>query len=93
VSSVYNPVVVACDPRNTHPMVTRCAVGVTKLVDRLLLSVVVAPSMLSSVPTSVRSALADHHWCHTMEEYEALLSNSTWDLLPQPPGANIITGK
>jgi hypothetical protein len=26
------------------------------------------------------------------EEYEALLSNRTWDLVPQPPGANIITG-
>jgi hypothetical protein len=28
-----------------------------------------------------------------MEEYEALLSSSTWDLVPQPPGANVITGK
>jgi hypothetical protein len=28
-----------------------------------------------------------------MEEYEALLSNSTWDLIPQPPRANIITDK
>jgi hypothetical protein len=28
-----------------------------------------------------------------MEEYEALLSNNTWDLIPQPPGANVVTGK
>jgi hypothetical protein len=28
-----------------------------------------------------------------MEEYEALLSNNTWDLVPRPPGANVITGK
>jgi hypothetical protein len=28
-----------------------------------------------------------------MEEYEALLSNSTWDLVPRPPGANVITDK
>jgi hypothetical protein len=27
------------------------------------------------------------------EEYEALVSNSTWDLVPQPPGANVVTGK
>jgi hypothetical protein len=27
------------------------------------------------------------------EEYEALLYNSTWDLVPRPPGANVITGK
>jgi hypothetical protein len=34
-SSVYHPVVVALDPRSTHPMVTRRAAGVTKPVDRL----------------------------------------------------------
>jgi hypothetical protein len=28
-----------------------------------------------------------------MEEYKALLSNSTWDLVPWPPGANVVTGK
>jgi hypothetical protein len=28
-----------------------------------------------------------------MEEYEALLSNSTWDLVPRPPGANVVTDK
>jgi hypothetical protein len=27
------------------------------------------------------------------EEYEALLSNSTWDLVPRPSGANVITSK
>jgi hypothetical protein len=27
------------------------------------------------------------------EEYEALLSNNTWDLLPRLPGANVVTGK
>jgi hypothetical protein len=28
-----------------------------------------------------------------MAEYKALLSNSTWDLVPRPPGANVVTGK
>jgi hypothetical protein len=28
-----------------------------------------------------------------MEEYEAMLSNITWDLVPRPPGANVVTGK
>jgi hypothetical protein len=28
-----------------------------------------------------------------MEEYETLLSKSTWDLVPQPPKANVITDK
>jgi hypothetical protein len=74
-------------------MVTRRATGVTNPMDRLQLSVVVAPSTLSLVPTSVRSALADPHCRHAMEEYEALLSNSTWDLVPRPSGANVITDK
>jgi hypothetical protein len=67
----------ARDPRSTHPMVTHRAAGVTKPVDRLQLSAAVAPLTLSLVLTSVRSTLVDPHWRRAMEEYEALLSNST----------------
>jgi hypothetical protein len=74
-------------------MVTRRAAGVTKPVDRLQLSAATTPQTLSPVPTFVRSTLVDPHWRHAMEEYEALLSNSTWDLVLQPPGANIVTAK
>jgi hypothetical protein len=35
----------------------------------------------------------DPHWQCVMEEYEALLSNSTWDLVPRPPRANVVTSK
>jgi hypothetical protein len=27
------------------------------------------------------------------EEYGALISNGTWELIPQPQGSNIVTGK
>jgi hypothetical protein len=27
------------------------------------------------------------------DEYEALMSNGTWDLVPQPQGSNVVTGK
>ena len=38
---------------------------------------------ISSVPSSVRNALADHNWRRAMEEeYAALLANQTWDLVP-----------
>jgi hypothetical protein len=38
--------------------------------------------------------LVDPHWNRAMEEeYEVLLSNSTWDLVPRSPGANVVTGK
>jgi hypothetical protein len=93
MSSVYHPVVVACDPRSTQPMVTRRAARVTKPVDRLQLSAAAAPPIMSPVPTFVRSVLADSHWHRTVAEYEALLSNSTWDLVPRPPGANVVIGK
>jgi hypothetical protein len=92
-SSVYHPIAMARYPGSTHVMVTRRAVGVTKSEDRLQLSVATAPSPLSPVPTSVRSTLADTHWRRAMEEYEALLSNITWDLVPRPPGVNVITSK
>jgi hypothetical protein len=43
---------------------------------------------------SVRDALADPNWRRAMgEEYGALLSNNTWELVQQPPNYNIITGK
>jgi hypothetical protein len=72
-------------------MVTRRTAGVTKHVDHLQLSVAATPPTLSPVPTSVHSALMDPHWRRAME-YEVLLSNSTWDLVPRPLGANVITG-
>jgi hypothetical protein len=92
-SSVYHPVIVAHDPHSTHPMLTRRAARVTKLVDHLQLSTVVAPPTLSPVPTSVRSALVDPHRRRAVEEYEVLLSNSMWALVPRPLGANVVTDK
>jgi hypothetical protein len=50
--------------------------------------------MLSPVPTSVRAALADLSWRHAMEdEYDALITNNTWDLVPHPVGSNVIIDK
>ncbi|XP_071678497.1 uncharacterized protein [Lolium perenne] len=48
----------------------------------------------SPVPTSARAALRDPHWRAAMqEEYDALQRNRTWELVPRPPRANVITGK
>jgi histone deacetylase 1/2 len=51
-------------------------------------------SHISPVPLFVREALVDPHWRHAMEEeYAALLANQTWDLVPRPPGSNVIISK
>jgi hypothetical protein len=49
---------------------------------------------LPPMPKTFCCALADHNWRAAMEEeHSALLHNHTWDLVPRPPGANIVTGK
>jgi hypothetical protein len=48
----------------------------------------------SPKPSSFHQGLPDPHWRRAMEdEYSTLMSNHTWDLVPRPPGVNIITGK
>jgi hypothetical protein len=76
-------------------MVTRRAAGVLRPADRMILAADTSatPPDASLVPSSVRTALADPHWCRAMEEYAALLANHTWDLVPRPPGTNVVTGK
>jgi hypothetical protein len=83
----------ARDPHSTHLMVACRAAGVTKPVDHLQLSAAAAPPTLSPVPTSVCSTLVGPHWRCAMEEYEALLSNNTWDLVSRPSCANVVTDK
>jgi hypothetical protein len=62
-------------------------------MDHLQLFAAVAPPTLSPVPTSVRSVLVEPHCRRAMEEYEALLSNNTWDLVQRSLRANVVTGK
>jgi hypothetical protein len=60
-------------------MMTRRTVGVLRPVDRLIPAADTAntPPDTSPVPSSVRTALADPHWCRAMEEYAALLASHT----------------
>jgi hypothetical protein len=63
---VYHPVPVTHDPRHTHSVVTRRAAEITKPVDHLQLSTATS-LMLSPIPTSVRSVLANPHWWRAMQ--------------------------
>jgi hypothetical protein len=87
---VYHPPLLHRDPWHVHPMVTRHAAGT--LPPRVMAAMTV-DSQVSPVPSSVRTALLDPHWRLTMEEYAALVANQTWDLVPRPPGTNVVTGK
>jgi hypothetical protein len=89
---VYHSVALHRDPGHVHPMVTRWAAGVLQPIERLVLSTTTS-SALSPEPSSVRVALADPSWQRAMEEYEALQANHTWDLVPRPSSANVVTGK
>jgi hypothetical protein len=72
-------------------MVTRHAAGTLR---SRALAVIPDDTQVSPVPSSVRDALSYPHWRRTMEEeYTTLLANQTWDLVPRPPGSNVVTGK
>jgi hypothetical protein len=54
----------------------------------------ITTSSISPIPRTYRSALQDPHWARAMrEEFDALLLNDTWRLIPSPPGANIVSSK
>ena len=75
---------------NSHTMVTCGKHGFRQPVSRFTFHA----DALSPIPKTYRSALADPNWRCAMEaEYAALLANNTWDLVPRPPKANVVTGK
>ena len=84
-------------PAPSRP-VTRSQTGSLKPVDRFGFPApsahVAATSTISPIPGNYRSALADPQWRAAMaDEYQALIDNDTWRLVPRPPGANVVTGK
>jgi hypothetical protein len=80
-------------PVNPHLMTTRTKRGFRLPANKLTLSAA-SSSLLSLVPTSVCTSLADPSWRRAMEEeYAALISNNTWDLVPHLVGSNVVTGK
>lgn len=82
---------------NRHPFSHQYALdaprgkaSIAQPVDRLNLHVVA----MSSLPRSVLDALSDPNSHTAMQaEYDALLTNDTWSLVPLPPGVNVVTGK
>lgn len=51
-------------------------------------------AQVDDAPRMVRAALGDPAWYAAMQdEYRAVQANDTWELVPQPHGVHIITGK
>jgi hypothetical protein len=76
-------VVPVMPPDNPHRMITRRKTGFRVVPDHLVLTAAISSPTLSSIPSSARSMLIDPHWRAAMEEeYGALISNGTWELVP-----------
>jgi hypothetical protein len=79
---------------NPHRMITRGKTGFRVVPDHLVLTAATSSLTPSLIPSSARAMLVDPHWRATMEdEYGALISNGTWELVPRPQGSNVVTGK
>jgi hypothetical protein len=93
---VHRPVmaVPVTPPVNPHRMVTRAKAGFWMPRDTLILAATTTSTSPSPILTSVRAALVDPNWRAAMEdEYGTLMSNGIWELVPQPRGSNVVTGK
>ncbi|GKB93786.1 ribonuclease H-like domain-containing protein [Tanacetum coccineum] len=68
-------------------MVTRFRVETNSPTQRLTLHV----SLVSPLPKSYRDAFNDPNWQNAMcDEYNALIKNKTWTLVPRPTDTNIV---
>jgi hypothetical protein len=49
---------------------------------------------ISLIPRTVHQVLKDPNWTKAMQsEFDALIANNTWELVPRPPGAHMVSGK
>nr|GEX12514.1 ribonuclease H-like domain-containing protein [Tanacetum cinerariifolium] len=72
---------------SVHPMVTRFRVGTNRPTQRLTLCV----SSISPLPKSYSDTYNDPNWQNAMQdEYNALIKNNTWTLVPRPTDANSV---
>ena len=72
---------------NTHPMVTRAKAGISKPLERMNCHV----TTVSPLPRSHVHALRIPQWKQAMlDEYNALITNETWVLVPRPANVNIV---
>jgi hypothetical protein len=87
-------VVPVTPPENPYRMITRGKTGFRVVPDRLVLTAATSSPTPSPIPSFACAVLVDPHWRAAMEEeYGALISNETWELVPRSQGSNVVTGK
>ncbi|GJW42942.1 ribonuclease H-like domain-containing protein [Tanacetum coccineum] len=68
-------------------MITRSQSGIVKPIDRLSLHTY----SISHIPKNLSHVLKDPKWCNAIyDEYNALVKNGTWLLVPRPVGVNMV---
>ena len=73
----------------SHPMITRSKAGIFKKK-----VFTVSSSLTTTEPSSVREALSSAEWTQAMsEEYNALMLNQTWTLVPPHPQMKVVDNK
>ena len=89
-------------PQNTHPMTTRSKNNIhqPKLPLESHIKYPLLKALMTTVtnnepePTYYSEAIKHPNWRDAMnKEFDALLQNGTWTLIPSPPTANIIGSK
>jgi len=75
-----------------HPMTTRAKIGIYKPNSRYFSNFsAMATTTISPLPKDPASAIRDPHWKIAMlDEFNALIDNKTWELVPRPPDLNVI---
>ncbi|PNX91538.1 disease resistance protein rga3-like [Trifolium pratense] len=75
----------------TRTMATRSMQGIYKPRKLFNLSVTIDDPTISPLPKNPKLALSDPNWKAAMQsEFNALIKNNTWDLVPRPCDVNII---
>nr|GEY18808.1 ribonuclease H-like domain-containing protein [Tanacetum cinerariifolium] len=86
------PIIIPDPPENPNPvsvyhMVTHFPVGSNWPIQRLSFHV----SLVFPLPKSYRDAFRDSNWQNSMcDEYNALIKNQTWTLVPRPSDTNVV---
>ncbi|KAG7570487.1 Integrase catalytic core [Arabidopsis thaliana x Arabidopsis arenosa] len=77
-------------PQNIHKMQTRAKNNIRKPTQKLTLTAA-AKKLQQKEPTTIHQALKDPNWSRASSlEFDALMANQTWDLVPPQANKNII---